>query len=336
MVLVIDDNSPDGTGELADRLAAELDGVEVLHRPRKEGLGPAYLAGFRRALELGAQLVVEIDCDFSHDPADVPRLLDAAADADLVLGSRYVPGGSVADWGVVRKAISRAASLYTQVLLMPVKDADRGLQVLSPDGARADRPRGDRVQGLHVPDRDDLPGPAGGLPGDRGADPLHRPRGRRLEDVALDRARGDLEGAAPAPRRAERKAVKDVTDATFEEEVLRASGATIVDFWAPWCKPCEAIAPILEALAADHGLGLVRVNIDEHLGVPSRYGVLSLPTVILFEDGQPKTTVVGARPRSHFERAFGLLAGEVLVAAQLRRRHALALLAAPDHRELAK
>jgi len=127
-VLVIDDNSPDGTGELADRLATELEAVEVLHRPRKEGLGPAYLTGFRRALELGAELVVEIDCDFSHDPADVPRLLDAAADADLVLGSRYVPGGSVEDWGAVRRAISRAASLYTQALLMPVKDPTGGFK----------------------------------------------------------------------------------------------------------------------------------------------------------------------------------------------------------------
>ena len=98
--------------------------------------------------------------------------------------------------------------------------------------------------------------------------------------------------------------MREVTDSTFEAEVLQAEGATIVDFWAPWCKPCEAIAPILEALAADHGLGLVRLNIDEHLGVPSRYGVLSLPTVILFDVGEPRATVVGARPRSHFERAF--------------------------------
>ena len=98
--------------------------------------------------------------------------------------------------------------------------------------------------------------------------------------------------------------MREVTDATFEEEVLLAGGATIVDFWAPWCKPCAAIEPILEALATDHGLGLVRLNIDEHLGVPSRYGVLSLPTVILFEGGEPRKTVVGARPRSHFERAF--------------------------------
>jgi dolichol-phosphate mannosyltransferase len=128
-VLVIDDNSPDGTGELADGLAAELDGVEVLHRPRKEGLGPAYLAGFRRALELGAELVVEIDCDFSHDPADVPRLLEAAADADLVLGSRYVAGGSVEDWGVVRRAISAGGSIYARLLLgVPVRDLTGGFK----------------------------------------------------------------------------------------------------------------------------------------------------------------------------------------------------------------
>jgi thioredoxin 1 len=98
--------------------------------------------------------------------------------------------------------------------------------------------------------------------------------------------------------------VRAVTDASFDDEVLLAGGVTIVDFWAPWCKPCQAIEPILEALAADHGLGLVRLDIDEHIGVPSRYGVLSLPTVILFEDGEARATVVGARPRSHFERAF--------------------------------
>lgn len=98
--------------------------------------------------------------------------------------------------------------------------------------------------------------------------------------------------------------MREVTDATFDAEVLSSEGATIVDFWAPWCKPCAAIEPILEALAAENGLGLVRLNIDEHVGVPSRYGVLSLPTVILFAGGEPRTTVVGARPRSHFERAF--------------------------------
>ena len=132
-VLVIDDNSPDGTGELADRLAAELPFVDVLHRERKEGLGPAYIAGFRRALAAGAELIVEIDCDFSHDPKDVPRLITAAAAADLVLGSRYVRGGEVRDWGLLRRAISKGASLYTQLLLMPVKDATGGFKCFRRD-----------------------------------------------------------------------------------------------------------------------------------------------------------------------------------------------------------
>jgi dolichol-phosphate mannosyltransferase len=116
-VLVIDDSSPDGTGEIADRLAAELDAVDVLHRPRKEGLGPAYIAGFKRALADSADRVMEMDCDFSHDPDDVPRLIEASASADLVLGSRYVPGGGVGNWGLARRVISRGGSLYAQILL---------------------------------------------------------------------------------------------------------------------------------------------------------------------------------------------------------------------------
>jgi dolichol-phosphate mannosyltransferase len=128
-VLVIDDSSPDGTGEIADRLSRELDGVFVLHRPRKEGLGPAYLAGFRRALDEGAELILEMDCDFSHDPADVPRLLAAAEEADLVLGSRYVQGGGTENWGLVRRFISRGGSLYAQILLgAPVRDLTGGFK----------------------------------------------------------------------------------------------------------------------------------------------------------------------------------------------------------------
>ncbi|TML16834.1 MAG: polyprenol monophosphomannose synthase [Actinobacteria bacterium] len=117
-VLVIDDSSPDGTGELADRLAAELDYVSVLHRELKEGLGPAYVAGFRRALADGAELVLEMDCDFSHDPADVPRLVAAVeAGADLALGSRYVKGGAVRNWGLLRRIVSAGGSFYARVLL---------------------------------------------------------------------------------------------------------------------------------------------------------------------------------------------------------------------------
>ena len=129
-VLVIDDNSPDGTGELADRLAQELDYVDVVHRERKEGLGPAYLAGFRRALADGAELVLEMDCDFSHDPNDVPRLLAAVEHgADLALGSRYVPGGGVRNWGLVRRLISEGGSLYARVLLgVEVRDLTGGFK----------------------------------------------------------------------------------------------------------------------------------------------------------------------------------------------------------------
>jgi dolichol-phosphate mannosyltransferase len=116
-VLVIDDNSPDGTGELADRLAAELDHVEVLHRDRKEGLGPAYIAGFKHALADGADLVLEMDADFSHDPADVTRLITWASEADVVLGSRYVRGGSIANWGRLRRFISAGGSHYARRLL---------------------------------------------------------------------------------------------------------------------------------------------------------------------------------------------------------------------------
>jgi dolichol-phosphate mannosyltransferase len=116
-ILIVDDNSPDGTGRIADRLASELEAVEVLHRKQKEGLGVAYLAGFRRAHESGADLILEMDSDFSHSPADVPRLIRAAEQSDLVLGSRYVPGGGVTDWGLVRRALSRGGSLYARLVL---------------------------------------------------------------------------------------------------------------------------------------------------------------------------------------------------------------------------
>jgi dolichol-phosphate mannosyltransferase len=116
-ILIVDDGSPDGTGERADRLAERHPNVSVLHRRAKEGLGPAYIAGFRRALASGAGLVLEMDSDFSHDPAYLPRLLDSARHADLVIGSRYVPGGGVSDWGAVRRVISRGGSVYSRVVL---------------------------------------------------------------------------------------------------------------------------------------------------------------------------------------------------------------------------
>jgi dolichol-phosphate mannosyltransferase len=129
-ILIVDDNSPDGTGQIADRLATDVPGVDVLHRAGKEGLGRAYLAGFQHALAGGAELVLEMDSDFSHDPADLPRLIAAAeGDADLVLGSRYVPGGSVSDWGMLRKMLSRGGSWYARkVLGVEVRDLTGGFK----------------------------------------------------------------------------------------------------------------------------------------------------------------------------------------------------------------
>ncbi|HSR94017.1 MAG TPA: polyprenol monophosphomannose synthase [Solirubrobacterales bacterium] len=128
-VLIVDDNSPDGSGEIADRLAAEQGRVEVLHRASKEGLGPAYIAGFRHALAGGAGLIVEMDADFSHDPAYLPRLLEAAGRADLAIGSRYVPGGGVGDWGALRRAISRGGSAYARLMLgVGVRDLTGGFK----------------------------------------------------------------------------------------------------------------------------------------------------------------------------------------------------------------
>jgi dolichol-phosphate mannosyltransferase len=128
-ILIVDDGSPDGTGEIADRLAAELEPVEVLHRTAKEGLGRAYLAGFERALASGADLVLEMDADFSHDPKDLPRLIAASEDADLVLGSRYVSGGGVTDWGFFRRMLSSGGSWYARMVLgVAVRDLTGGFK----------------------------------------------------------------------------------------------------------------------------------------------------------------------------------------------------------------
>jgi dolichol-phosphate mannosyltransferase len=128
-LLVVDDNSPDGTGELADALARTVPSLSVLHRPAKEGLGPAYVAGFLAALATEADLVITMDCDFSHDPVDVPRLLAAAEEADVAVGSRYVSGGGVRNWGVLRRSISRGGCLYAQIILgVAVRDLTGGFK----------------------------------------------------------------------------------------------------------------------------------------------------------------------------------------------------------------
>jgi dolichol-phosphate mannosyltransferase len=130
-ILVVDDSSPDGTGEIADRLAAESPDLEVLHRAAKEGIGPAYVAGFGRALAGGARIVLQMDADFSHDPADIPRLLEATERADLVIGSRYTEGGGVTDWGAVRRMISRGGSAYARAVLgVEIRDLTGGFKAV--------------------------------------------------------------------------------------------------------------------------------------------------------------------------------------------------------------
>ena len=129
-VLVVDDSSPDGTGAIADRMAAQEPRIQVLHRPTKEGLGKAYLAGFRWALAHDYDVIGEIDADGSHQPEQLPRLLAALEDADLVIGSRWVPGGSVTNWAFTRELLSRGGNLYTRLLLgIHVRDATAGYRL---------------------------------------------------------------------------------------------------------------------------------------------------------------------------------------------------------------
>ena len=128
-ILVVDDNSPDGTGEIADGLARRYENLSVLHRPQKQGLGPAYIAGFKQALSGDTRFIFEMDSDFSHNPAYVPAFLEAIEDADLVLGSRYVPGGRVDNWGTMRRMISRGGGIYARCILgVPVNDLTGGLK----------------------------------------------------------------------------------------------------------------------------------------------------------------------------------------------------------------
>jgi dolichol-phosphate mannosyltransferase len=137
-ILILDDNSPDGTGEVADQLAAEDSQVRVLHRTSKAGLGAAYLAGFSWALEQGYDVLVEMDADGSHQPEQLPTLLMALANADVALGSRWVPGGSVVNWPMHRKALSRGGNLYVRLLLgMPIGDATGGFRAYRASALRA-------------------------------------------------------------------------------------------------------------------------------------------------------------------------------------------------------
>jgi dolichol-phosphate mannosyltransferase len=141
-ILIVDDASPDGTGEIADALARDLPAVHVLHRTAKTGLGHAYLAGFSRALEGGAEILVEMDADFSHDPGYLGSLLEAAQNADLVLGSRYVKGGGVENWGLLRKVISRGGGTYARLILgVGIRDLTGGYKCI----------RREVLEGIYLP-----------------------------------------------------------------------------------------------------------------------------------------------------------------------------------------
>ncbi len=200
-ILVVDDASPDGTGAIADRLAAADPRVAVLHRAGKEGLGPAYVAGFGHALAHGAGAVVEMDCDFSHDPAVVPVLLAALErGADLALGSRYVGAGRVENWTAWRRAVSRGGCLYARaVLRVPVRDLTGGFKAFRADTLRAIDYRTARAKGyafqVELTYRALRARPAG----HRGADRLPRAARGGVEDDGRDRARGRLARARPPP-----------------------------------------------------------------------------------------------------------------------------------------
>jgi dolichol-phosphate mannosyltransferase len=148
-LLIVDDNSPDGTGRLADGLAADLPGVSVLHRLKKAGLGPAYAAGFDQALSDGAETIIEMDADFSHDPGDLPRLVAAIDEgADVVIGSRYVPGGATPDWPALRQIISKGGNLYARIMLgLSVRDATAGYRAYTASALRLLPYRGARASG---------------------------------------------------------------------------------------------------------------------------------------------------------------------------------------------
>ncbi|HEY5685848.1 MAG TPA: polyprenol monophosphomannose synthase [Acidimicrobiia bacterium] len=137
-LLIVDDASPDGTGDVAEALAANDPEMAVLHRPEKIGLGPAYADGFDVALSRGADVVVQMDADFSHNPEDIPRLIEAiASGADLAIGSRYVPGGSTPDWPVGRRLLSRGGNVYARIMLgIPIRDATAGFRAFRADALR--------------------------------------------------------------------------------------------------------------------------------------------------------------------------------------------------------
>ena len=291
----------------------------MLHRTHKDGLGRAYLAGFAAALEGGADLVLQMDCDFSHDPADLPRLIAATSDADVVLGSRYVPGGGVENWALRRRIQSRGGCAYARLILgVPVRDLTGGfkcwrraaLEALDLDGVDA-HGYGFQIEMTYRAIK-------AGLSVTRGADRVSRAARGAIEDDRLDHAGGGLEGPAAAlrgSRGSDRYILYSYCDSDKEREhgrrdqrgnghQLPGRGArgdkpVLVDFWAPWCGPCRIVAPHLEELAGEReDLRIVKLNVDENPQVSAQYGVMSIPTLLLFKHGQVAHQIIGALPKS--------------------------------------
>jgi dolichol-phosphate mannosyltransferase len=316
-ILVVDDDSPDGTGAIADHLAARFAEVEVLHRPVREGLGPAYIAGFARALEAGAAYVFEMDADFSHDPADLERLLVAVRDdgADVALGSRYASGGGVSDWGLLRRAVSRGGSRYASfVLRLALRDLTGGFKCFRADVLRAiDLPSvrsrgyafqveltyravrsGFRVVEVPITFRDRRAGRS---------KMSWRIAGEAAWLVPRLRRHYTLYSASQPPEENQMAGtLKDVTDQNFQAEVLESENPVLVDFWAPWCGPCRVVAPVLEEIASERpDLTIVKLNVDDNQVTAAQFDVLSIPTMILFKNGQAAKKIIGAYPKKKLE-----------------------------------
>ncbi len=206
-VLVVDDGSPDGTADLAEAVASEVGQVEVLRRPAKAGLGSAYRAGFAHGIARGFDVLIEMDADLSHDPADLPRLVAGVeSGASLAIGSRYVPGGATPNWPKPRLWLSRWGNRYVGIVLgLGVRDATAGLPCLPGRDPAGDRLRHHARRWLRVPGGDGLSGAHRGRGDHRAPHHLQRPRARHVEDVGPDRGRGhaarDVVGD-PRPRAA--------------------------------------------------------------------------------------------------------------------------------------
>ena len=264
-------------------------------------------------LESDAELVLEMDCDFSHDPADVPRLIAACEDgADLALGSRWVEGGGTVNWGLLRRIISRGGSLYARLVLgVGVHDLTGGfkcfrravLETIDRDAIAA-RGYGFQIEGTYRALRQ-------GVPRRRGADHVRRPPRRPVEDERLDRRRGDAAGAGAPLEGAAGPAVIERDRRDVRRRRARRRRPVLVDFTAPWCRPCRAIEPFLVDLEREHeGRSAARpAGHRRQPRHPARYGVLSLPTVIVFVAGEPVETIHGAQPAARYAEAVARALG---------------------------